>query len=111
MTPLHVFLIISGLAYFFFAVTPEPTTFGLSKWVERVLFSLAGAVILLSLWLGNRFLFAGLGIVYTGASVFSYLGYMLWRTRWSEDPIDEVQMVMFIWDWGISACFFWLSLT
>ena len=109
MTPVHIFLIISGLAYFFFALTPNPTTYNLSKLAERAIFSFLGGVIFLSLYLENWAVYWLLGVVYTGASVCSYLGYVLWRTRWSDEPIDEIQVSMWIWDMGISACFFLLS--
>jgi len=82
----------------------------MSKWLERVVFSILGGVILLSLWLGGFWVYLVLGVVYTGASVCSYLGYVLWRTRWSDEPLTVVQVSMWFWDMLIAACFFWLSL-
>jgi len=104
----EAFLALSGLAYFVFAATPEPCTYQMSKRVERVAFLLTGLLILSSF----RFpvLYLPLGACYVAALSFSYLGYVTWRVRWSEEPDSVVQMAMWLWDLAISLSFFILSL-
>ena len=101
-------LTLSGLAYFAFAAVPEPCTHQMSKSVERVVFLLAGLLVLV----GPHFpvLCFPMGICYVLALSLSYLGYVTWRVRWSYKPENMVQMAMWLWDLAISLCFFVLSL-
>ena len=98
------FLIVSALSYFAFAVPLEPCTHQLSKPLEQALFFLMGTLLLVSLfcsWL--RFILA---VLYVGALTLNYLGYITWRVQWSSEPVAEVQMAMWLWDFliALSLC-------
>ena len=104
----EAFLVLSGLAYFAFAAVPEPCTHQMSKRVERVVFLLAGLLVLA----GPHFpvLCFPMGVCYVLALSLSYLGYVTWRVRWSTEPDSVVQAAMWLWDMGIALSFFLLSL-
>ena len=104
----EAFLTLSGLAYFVFAAVPEPCTYQMSKAVERVVFLLAGLLVLF----GPHFpvLCFPMGVCYVAALSASYLGYVTWMVRWSEEPDSVVQVAMWLWDLAISLCFFFLSI-
>jgi len=103
----EVFLVLSGLAYFAFAAVPEPCTYQMSKMVERVVFILAGLLVLA----GTHFpvLCLPMGVCYVLALSLSYLGYVTWRVRWSAEPDSVVQVAMWFWDMGIAVCFLLLG--
>ena len=89
-------LTLSGLAYFAFAAVPETCTYQMSKAVERVVFLLAGLLVLF----GPHFpvLCFPMGVCYVLALSLSYLGYVTWRVRWSDKPDSVVQVAMWLWD-------------
>jgi len=117
----EAFLLVSAVAYFWGMVLPEASTnFGLEdRWLERVCFFAFGCALILLVypfgpdWLHRGYLFV-LGVVYVGATLCSYLGYVRWKPVWIGEDVFEVcvlmKMVMFVWDLAISTCIFSLLL-
>jgi len=104
----EAFLTLSGLAYFVFAILPEPCTHQMSKGVEMAVFLLTGLTVIFTPHVSV--LCFPMGVCYVVALSLSYLGYVTWRVRWSDKPDSVVQMAMWLWDLAIALCFFLLSL-
>jgi hypothetical protein len=115
------FLLASGIAYYCLIPLPHPVvccrSLKKSKVKERICFFIAGTLIIsLSLlsWSGifhSWFVWGILGVVYTMASVYSYLGYVIWNVLWQGKASDIAQIFMSGWDLGIATIAFIMMLT
>lgn len=125
MSLVEAFLLVSAVAYFWGMVLPEAATnFGLDgeygRRLERVCLFLFGVALILVVYpIGPNWAFIwvyrfALGVLYVGATLCSYLGYVRWKPVWISEEAFEVcvpmQMVMFAWDLAISTCIFSLLL-
>ena len=124
MSLIEALLVASAVAYFWGIILPEASTnFGLEhRRLERLCFLAFGVGLLVAVypsgfdWLRRPYLLV-LGIVYVGAALCSYIGYVRWKPVWIDRDTFmagavsvPVQMVMFMWDMAISVGVFLLWL-
>lgn len=103
----EAFLLASGIAYLWILILPKPCTKQKSLVLERMGMAAAGMLILSNLlWLKLPLLWLAIGVLYVGACLFSYFGYVEWRVQWQKETSSGVQMAMWLWDLGIALCAF-----
>jgi len=89
---------------------PKHCTKQKSLVLEKIEMAAAGVLILSNLLVfKSPLLWLIIGVMYVGACLFSYFGYVQWNVQWQKEASSEVQMAMWAWDLGIAVSAFMLG--
>jgi len=114
MNLIEAFLNATAFAYVaaaILALLNRPALVNIHRIKQGLIFVVAGGAIYLS----TKFqVYLPLAILYSLATVTSFIGIQKWRTYWKEDPCegsDIAQIGMALWDLALATSFFYLSNT
>ena len=93
----------------------KPAQEGIQNIRQVLIYCLLCAIILASMKIELRIIYFALGILYSFATVSSFIGWpQKWMAYWKKDPqegSDISQIGMALWDLALSTAFFYLSST
>jgi hypothetical protein len=116
MILIYSFLTATAFCYLAAAIYSylgKPALKGIQKIRQGLLYCLICAIILLSMEINLSIAYFTLGILYSFATVSSFIGWpQIWLAHWKKDPnegSDTAQIGMAFWDLALSVAFFYLS--
>ena len=116
MNLIYAFLNATAFAYLalsLFSIIGRPAINGIQKNQQAIIYAILFCIIYLSAKISISPIYYVLGIIYSFATISSFIGYpAIWMAYWKKIPSegsDAGQIGMALWDLTLSISFFYLA--